>query len=313
MPNYIRTQNPYIAAAESMDQIANPLARMFVQLPQVRAQMQQHADQMGIAQGRLNLEQQNSIFSNDLANRKYGLEREELNARIPLYGAQTSNYNAEAGLHNQQANQLMRLMELSKAAQAGKYQSAGGGYGMGGPTMEQANNNAFAQALGALAASSALDPTAAARALETEQKPLTLNANETAFGRDNRPFAQGMVNAPFGNTVLGGMQLGGGGQPSVIQQGQFRPPGSMQIDPSTGALNLGKLAELVDTVGAGGAADEQMINSLLQQAFQRAGGGALSNKSATVQSDRVKVQGPNGESGTMPKTSKLPQGWKIVQ
>lgn len=58
MSNYIRTQSPWIAAAEGLQQAVNPLAQMYSQLPQIRAQMQQHADQMGIQQGRLNLEGQ---------------------------------------------------------------------------------------------------------------------------------------------------------------------------------------------------------------------------------------------------------------
>jgi len=214
---------------------------MYTQLPQIRAQMQAHADQMGIAQGRLNLDQQ------------------ETEAKIPVYGAQTKNYNAEAGYRDQQANQLAQLIQFAQQA-------------------SQADPNRLTAAL---TGAGALDATSAARMRNDITKPLLLNQNQTAFGNPQTgaptPLAQGVVNAPFGNTVMQGTQLGGTNQPSVIQQGQFRPPGSMNLDPSTAALNFGKLAEILDNLGGG----TNEITALLQAAQQRATGGAQPTASGT--------------------------------
>lgn len=275
MPNYIRTTNPWIAAADALDQGVSPLARMYTQLPQVRAQMQQHADQMGIAQGRLMLDQQES------------------QARLPVFAAQAANYNAESGLRNQQAEEIAQLLRNAAVGSQGD-----------------------AQALARAAAFSALTNPNAAQGLRNDiTKPLTLNANETAFSNPQMgtptPIAQGVVNAPFGNTVLAPAALGGTNvNPAPLQVGQFSPHASTELDPASAALRLGELAKIANEYG--GAAGRTNAMTLLDAAQKRAMGGGQPAPGGGG-SDRVKVVGPNGERGTMPKTSALPQGWKIVQ
>lgn len=239
MPNYIRTQNPWIAAAESLDQISSPLARMYAQLPQVRAQMQQHADQMGIQQGRLMLDQQ------------------EMGAKIPVFNAQANNYNAEAGYHEQQAAQLRELISNALSGSL-------------------ADTNPLTQPMTRAAL---LNPNAAQQMRADVTKPLTLNQNETAFSNPAlgpvQPLAQGMVNAPFGNTVLGGIPLSEQVTNRVgpnIQGGAFRPFGSAALDPTTRLKNV---AGVLDTLGKTDMTEEQLAPfvELLQSLVPREGGG----------------------------------------
>jgi len=262
MPNYIRTQNPWIAAAESMQQVASPLANMYMQLPQVRAQMQRHADEMGIRQGQLDLSQQ------------------ELGMKAPVYNAQAGNYNAEAGLHNQQAANLGQLLQFAMQ-------------GANADTNPLTKN---------MTGAALLSPDSAQRMRGDVTKPMTLNQNETAFTNPEMgqvsPLAQGIVNAPFGNTVMQGMQLGGTNQqPAVIQQGQFRPPGSMQLDPSTAAFNLARVAEVLDSLGM----DEQQLTPLLQAASSRALGGQQQQSQVPVPAQR--------QPGQVYQTPKGPLKW----
>jgi len=246
MPNFVRTQSPWIGAADAMQQGLNPLAQMFQELPQIRMRMQQHADQMGIQQGNLDL------------------NREELDARRPVLAAQTKQYEAEATKAQSEAEKLGMLMGLAKQAQAAKYQSRAMPM-TNGPTLEHAKNQEFAALLGALAGSATLDPSAAQRALESEQKPLVLATGQTAFpAQGGGPIAFGGVNSPFGNTIMGGSVPGT--RPQVLQEGQFAPKGSMAQNPFLDAFRLAQIAACKENgeLRAGMEIDPNLFKSVIQ-------------------------------------------------
>lgn len=247
MPNYIRSQSPWLAAAEAVQGAVNPLTQLYSQLPQIRAQMQQHADQMGIQQGRL------------------GLEQQELGMKAPVYNAQASNYQAGAGLDQQRTANLAQLLQFALA-------------GANADTNPLTRN---------VTGAALLDPNAAQQMRNDMTKPMMLNQNETAFTNPQmgevKPLAQGLVNAPFGNTVLGGTPFGAN-QPAVIQQGQFRPPGSMNLDPSTAAFNLARVAEVMDNLGL----SENEINPLLRAASSRALAAPFSNTATSTNKPVIK-------------------------
>lgn len=246
MPNFVRTQSPWIGAADAMQQGLSPLAQMFQELPQIRMRMQQHADQMGIQQGNLDL------------------NRQELDAKRPVFAAQTKQYEAEATKSQSEAEKLGMLMNFARQAQAAKYQSQAMPM-TNGPTLEHAKNQEFAALLGALAGSSTLDPSAAQRALESEQKPLVLATGQTAFpAQGGGPMAFGGVNSPFGNTVMGGSVPGT--KPQVLQQGQFAPKGTTAQNPFLDAFRMAQIAALQENgeLPAGMEVDPQMFKQVIQ-------------------------------------------------
>lgn len=249
----IRTQNPWVDAGAGINNGIGQLVQMYAQLPQVRAQMQQHADQLGIQQGKLML------------------DAEDQATRAPVYAAQTANYNASASKEQAAAQQLVMLMQLAKQAQQGKYQEQMAGFS-GAPTITNAQQMANSSMLGALAGSSALQPDAAQRALASEQAPLKLNMGQTAFSREGIPFAEGSMSAPYGNTLFRGMQLGGGESPTVLQQGQFRPAHSQLLDPSTIIKNQLGLITAVDQGASTTPEQEELAKVLLTKLLQSATG-----------------------------------------
>jgi hypothetical protein len=249
MPDYIRSQNPWLAAAESMQGVANPLMKLYTQLPQVRAQMQQHADQMGIQQGRLDLDQQ------------------EFGAKVPVYNAQAANFNAGAGLDKQKTLNLEQL--LSFAMQGA-----------------QADTNPLTRNMTGAAL---LDPGSAQQMRNDVTKPMMLNQNETAFSNPQMGppamLAQGMVNSPFGNTVMQGAPAGTN-QPPVIQQGQFRAPGSTSLDPSTVGKNW---ASVLQTLSEQDLPEEQ-LNPFVQLIMQLTKGQQATGGGQQVQTNRPVIK-----------------------
>jgi hypothetical protein len=266
MPNYIRQQSPWVSAAESMNGGLNVLAGMYSQLPQIRAQQQHQADQLALQQGALDLNQQEHL------------------AKVPVYNAQAANYQAGADKDKAGAAQLNMLMEFAKQAQQAKYLERGGSQLQNGqgPTIENAQNMATAQLLAALAGASTLAPDSAQRALEAEQAPVKLNAGQTAFDpRSFTPLAQGLVSAPFGNTVQAGMQLPG--NPVIQQQGQFRPSAAGQIDPTTRAKNVMEYLTGKGELGTK-TIENPAVQKILEQveaALFNQGGGTLSSNPPT--------------------------------
>lgn len=284
----IRTQNPWVDAGAGINNGLGQLVQMYSQLPQIRMQMQQHADQMGIQQGHLQLTQQDQ------------------NLHAPLYQAETEHYKANANKENAAAQQLMMLMDFAKQAQAGKYRQKTMGM-TGGPTIANGEQQAAAQMLGALAGSSALQPDAAQRALEREQAPLKLNMGQTALSQSGVPFAQGAMRAPYGETLLGGMQLGGGGQPPVLQQGQFKPSSAGLIDPTTQAKNTMTFLLGLDQLGSRSKQDPA-ISNVLQNVIQQLGG---SHTAGRTNAPAVAIVQPPAtrEVGKTYSTPKGPMKW----
>ena len=290
MPNYIRQQSPWVGAAEGMQGGLGVLANMYSQLPQIRAQQQHRADQLAIQQGGLDLNQQEHL------------------AKVPVYNAQAANYQAGADKDSATVQQLLRGLELSKLAQAGKFTQRGGmSPDMQGPV--DPIQQAMAQVLSAFAGSTAMDPASAQRALAVEQAPVKLNMGQTAFDPNTmNPTAQGLVSAPFGNVVQQGMELPG--SPVVQQQGQFRPSAAGQINPTTESLNVIKALAGMQELGSL-AKGNPAVSNIMQQVTQQLGNFGSGKQASTNQ--LVSVEGPNGQTGKMPATSKLPAGWKIVQ
>lgn len=205
MPNYIRTTNPWLTAAGTMQGIAGPLQQAMYQVPQIRAQMQHQADQLGLQQANLDL------------------QREEFQARQPYYIAQANAESAQADLYKQQALQEQLLNSLAPQAQTAKRMGVlqEQGFQPGVPTMANAAIQSNADLLGALAAASLLGKGSAATMANNEQQPIRLNQGQTGFNRAGVPMMQGMVSAPLGNNVYAPQQIGAPQQ--MMQEGQFKP------------------------------------------------------------------------------------------
>lgn len=241
MANYIQSQSPWIGAANAFSQGAEPLMRLYSQLPQIQAQMQQHADQMGLQQQRIGLEQ------NDQA------------MRAPVYQAQTASYKANAQRDTEMALAQQILNSMAPRAEAAKRQSY---LGMQGPAAQTPGVTNQADLLGLLAAASILGQGSGATALQNEQEPLKLNMGQTAFrptvGGGVEPLAQGAMNPNIGSTLFQGISLPGTNAPTM-QQGSFRPPGSTNLDPSTIAKNWAAVAQVADMLGM----PQQAVGELL--------------------------------------------------
>lgn len=255
MPNYIRTQSPWLAAANAMQGVVDPMARMYSQLPQIQMQMQQNADQNALAHGRLQLEQQQQTM------------------QAPVYESQAASHNAMAEKYKQDAMTQQLLNALSPQAGDAKRTSYLNqqGFVPGMPTRTNAGIGSQADLLAALAAAAVLSPSSAASAMQNEQAPVMMNQNQVAVDPFTRaimgmgqssvpagnvmrpptmgqqpsaPLQPGMFSSPYGNNVMNA-------QGGTVQQGQFRPPGTIQIPESTEALNVLKALEIADNLGMG--------------------------------------------------------------
>lgn len=209
--------------------------------------MQQHADQMGLQQQRI------------------GLEQQDQQMRAPVYQAQVANYNANAAYDNARVQGLQRALQLSQVVQAAKTKQMTPNLQPGMsrmPSMANGLELALADMLGGFAGSAGLDSMASMHALKNEQTPMTLNREETAFGGNANsgyyPVAQGMAIPPFGSSLFQGTGLPNA-NPTLQQQGSFRPPGSTNLDPSTIAKNWAAVAQVADMLGM----PQQAVGELL--------------------------------------------------
>ena len=226
MPNYIRTTSPWITAANAVGGVTDPIARAMQQAPMIRAQMQHQADMLGIQQGQLDLSQQ------------------QLNAQLPHYAAQAEQEQAMAEKYRQDAQAVAILNAMVPQITGAKRMAVQNeqGFVPGMPTRQNAAIMGNADVAGMLAAGALLGKGSAATALNNEQQPIRINAGQTGFSRAGVPEMQGLVSAPFGNSVYAPQQVGE--TPRLMQPGQFSP--SREIaNPAAGAANLANVMKVL--------------------------------------------------------------------
>lgn len=248
MANYVYTQNPWLTAAQSMQGLQGPLDQMLVQVPAIRARMQQHADEMGLRQT-------------------------DLDMRAPLIQAQAASESAQAQKYQNDAAAQAILNALAPKAGLAKQQAmlSEGGFVPGMPTRQNAAVQSNADFANALAQAIVLGQSSAATALNNEQQPVTMRMGETGFNRFGMPTMQGAMSVPFGNTL---MQGGAVGAPlPTLQQGQFRPS-LMQQNPAASANNLATALDKMIMQGVLRANDPRTTNvvNTVMQLMQQAGG-----------------------------------------
>lgn len=225
--NFIRTESPWSVAAQSMQGAAEPLARLLTTLPQIRMQMQAHADEVGYQNAKLAQDQQQF----DVTSRQ---RQQELDSHGMLYKAEATKADTET-------EKMRTLLQLAKDARATKVASGMVGYS-GAPTMANAQMSDDAGTLGSLVAAAILGQSPAAQALASEQKPINVPMNTSLFSRTGTPLAVGMSSAPLGNTVR---QPAGGTVPGpVVQTGQPRE----SLTPRNIPSELGHLAQIINTL-----------------------------------------------------------------
>ena len=276
MANYVNVQSPWVGAADSMNRTTDALVASLLQKRRLQEQANQHADQMAIDQGRLDLSQQDMM------------------QRRPLVEAQTGRNNALARFDLARTNQLGNQREdqlnagLAAFAQA---MSGVPGYNSRGTSElvdSQANREALDRAgLRQILTQIAGGSPAAAMGM---MKQVNVGQNATSFD----PFGggvmgRGMVNVPPQNYVEQGVAGEGRGMGmlpgqfnspfgankfdamgQITSPGQFRPPGGSQLDPSTIALNFGKLASTINEIGK---SKDPQIQAVLARAMQSITGG----------------------------------------
>lgn len=264
MPNYFRQQSPWLDAAQGIERGAGQLSQIMMQVPQVRAQMQRHADEMGIRQGGLELQQQEHL------------------AKVPVYNAQAMNYQAGAEKDNATVQQLMRGLEMSKLAQENEFIRRGGM-----PTQTQSPVDPMQQAMAlvqsAFAGTTAMDPASSQRAYTAATTPVKYNLNQIGLDPNTgKQVGGGLVSVPHGNPVFAPSD--GTNALTSLVLGQFRPSGAGQLDPSTIGKNTADYLTQKQNLGSK-VLENPAVSNLLQQVealmLNRGGGNTNQTQAAT--------------------------------
>ncbi len=203
MSNYIYQQSPWVGAANAMSGVTDAVSQAIARTQALRQQGQFHADQMGIQQGQLELENQRT------------------QAQIPLYQSEQAMHQAQADKYKADAVQQAMINAFApRAGEAKRQMLLRLPQGQQGPPTPEMSDVADYRSI--LATIAGLNPASAMGLLESEQKPLMVGQNQTAIDPATLAvLARGQGSAPVGNTVFNPSV--GGAQPTVQQQGQFRP------------------------------------------------------------------------------------------
>lgn len=253
---------------------------------------------------------------------KMALERQALQQRGMLEQAQAgqqnaaaSNQNAMMGFNNARTQHQQGVDNAAEQYQrAVVARSDGPGFMQNGPTIEDAQRMALSRELGTRALVRGLggnvDNTPTATINPGQERINTMTGEPMGYLPPNPTFHS----VPAGGTPFildQGAASQAGPQTGFSPRQMPRPavptfhPGSEYASPVVFDPNRMQLTPVNQGSNGMSLGSPLMLTNMLSRAF--------SSSPEQQQSQRIRVQGPNGETGTVDSSEQLPAGWKPIQ
>lgn len=291
--------SPYSGGGSAGEQIGASLQKLTATMAQ--KQMLQRYQQQQLA-----LRQQDIMNHNAL-----------IQAQVGQQHAAMANQSAQAGFNNARTSHQQGVDDAARQYQTSVVaQNDGPGFMQNGPTIDDANKMAMSRELGARALVRALggniDNPPTATINPGQERINTLTGESMGYLPPNPTFHA----APAGSQPY---VLDNGVASPTGQQIPFRPPiraGMTPHDIQAAITSLGSIAGNRG-ISANMSSQAEQILPMLMQAFTNQMPQQVSSPARTVDTtpsaQRIRVKGPNGETGTVDASEQLPAGWSPIQ
>lgn len=284
--------SPWQDAGGATQQIAQSLQRLTMTLAQKQMQQRFQAAQLAMRQ-------------------------QQINNELALQHAQIGQHNAAAGLDTSRMQHQQAVDSAARGyQQAVVARSDGPNFMMNGPTQEDAQQAALSRELGMRAVVRALggqvDNPPTATVNPGQERINTMTGNVLGYLQPNPTFHS----VPAGGTPY---VLGGDGQ--AMQQGQqtgFRPQSTRAFAPQFHPGSQYGAPAIFDPnsmsyipVNEGSSTNAPSFGTPLRYTNNLSS--AVSAGAQQQAPTKIRVRGPNGQTGTMDSTEELPTGWQVIQ